>query len=111
MIKACAAFEAGGELRTFEYDPGRLGHDEVEIAVEHCGICHSDLNMVDNDWGMTEYPLVPGHEVVGTIASMLEFAARHDIKPVIETYPFARVNDAVKRLRSGKTRYRIVLSG
>lgn len=70
MIKAWAAFEAGGELKYFEYDPGPLGHDEVEIAVENCGICHSDLNMIDDDWGMAEFPLVPGHEVAGRVATV-----------------------------------------
>ncbi len=68
MIKAYAAFEPGGKLKPFEYDPGVLGIDDVEIDVEHCGICHSDLSMINNDWGFSEYPLVPGHEVVGTIA-------------------------------------------
>ncbi len=70
MIRAFAAFEAGGELKTFEYDPGDLGVHEVEIEVEYCGICHSDLNMIDNDWGMSEYPLVPGHEVAGPVSSV-----------------------------------------
>jgi uncharacterized zinc-type alcohol dehydrogenase-like protein len=42
----------------------------VEIDVEYCGICHSDLSMLDNEWGMTQYPFVPGHEVVGTIAAL-----------------------------------------
>jgi uncharacterized zinc-type alcohol dehydrogenase-like protein len=72
MIRGYAAFEAGGELKPFEYDPGALGRDEVEIEVEHCGICHSDLSMLDNDWGFTQYPLVPGHEVVGTISRVGE---------------------------------------
>ena len=70
MIKAYAASEAGGELKPFEYDPGPLGSNEVEIAVEHCGICHSDLSMLDNEWGMTQYPFVPGHEVAGTISKV-----------------------------------------
>ena len=70
MIKAYAAFAAGEELKPFEYDPGPLGYGDVEIEVEHCGICHSDLSMIDNEWGMTRYPLVPGHEVVGTIAAV-----------------------------------------
>ena len=70
MIKAYAAFEAGAELRPFEYDPGPLGPDDVEIDVSHCGICHSDLSMLDNEWGMTQFPLVPGHEVTGTIAKV-----------------------------------------
>ncbi len=67
MIKAYAAGEAGAKLTRFEYDPGPLGDDEVEIDVLFCGICHSDLSMINNEWGMSEYPLVPGHEVVGVI--------------------------------------------
>ena len=67
MINAYAAKEAGGKLEKFQYDPGELGSHDVEIDVESCGICHSDLSMLDNEWGMTEYPFVPGHEVVGTI--------------------------------------------
>jgi uncharacterized zinc-type alcohol dehydrogenase-like protein len=70
MIQAYAAFEPGGELKPFEYDPGPLGAGEVEIEVEHCGICHSDLSMVDNAWGMSSYPLVPGHEVIGRICAL-----------------------------------------
>lgn len=70
MINAYAASEAGAELKPFEYDPGPIGHHEVEIEVEHCGICHSDINMLDDDWGMTQYPLVPGHEVAGTISKV-----------------------------------------
>ncbi len=70
MIKAYAVFEAGGPLKPYEYDPGPLKADQVEIHVEHCGICHSDLSMMDNEWGISQYPLVPGHEVVGTIGAI-----------------------------------------
>ena len=70
MIKAFAAFEPHGELKPFEYDPGQLKPDEVEIDVQYCGICHSDLSVIDNEWGITTYPVVPGHEVVGTIGKM-----------------------------------------
>ncbi len=62
MIKAYAANEAGGELKPFEFDPGPLRRDHVEIDVEHCGICHSDLSMLNNDWTITAYPFVPGHD-------------------------------------------------
>jgi len=79
MIRAYAAFEAGGELRPFEYDPGQLGQNEVEIDVDFCGICHSDLSMVDNEWGISQYPLVPGHEVVGTVAALGENVANLEI--------------------------------
>ncbi|OZB76057.1 MAG: alcohol dehydrogenase [Halothiobacillus sp. 14-55-98] len=70
MIKAYAAHQAGGELKPFEYDPGELAADQVEINVEHCGICHSDLSMIDNEWGFSNYPLVPGHEVVGIVGAV-----------------------------------------
>jgi uncharacterized zinc-type alcohol dehydrogenase-like protein len=68
-VKAYAALESGGELKPFEYEPGPIGPDEVDIRVQTCGICHSDLSMVKNDWGIAAYPLVPGHEVVGTVAA------------------------------------------
>ncbi len=67
MIKAYAAKEQGAKLEPFEYDPGELGAAQVEIAVKYCGICHSDLSMLNNDWDMTSYPFVPGHEVAGSI--------------------------------------------
>jgi uncharacterized zinc-type alcohol dehydrogenase-like protein len=67
-IKAYAASAPGAKLQPFEYNPGPLRDEQVEIAVEYCGICHSDLSMLDNDWGQTVYPFVPGHEVAGRVA-------------------------------------------
>ncbi|MCP6757829.1 MAG: NAD(P)-dependent alcohol dehydrogenase [Fischerella sp. CENA71] len=52
------------------FTPGQLKTQEVEIQVEYCGICHSDLTMLDNKWGLTQYPFVPGHEVIGTVAAV-----------------------------------------
>lgn len=69
-IKAYAATSKGGKLQAFEYDPGPLGDEQVEIGVEYCGLCHSDLSMIDDEWGMTVYPLVPGHEVVGRVVAV-----------------------------------------
>jgi alcohol/geraniol dehydrogenase (NADP+) len=70
QINAYAATAAHGPLQPFSYDPGEISPEEVEIKVTHCGICHSDLSMIDNEWGMTQYPLVPGHEVAGTVAAL-----------------------------------------
>lgn len=67
MFHAYAALKAGAPLTPYEYDPGPLGHHQVEIEIDYCGICHSDLSMIDNEWGMSSYPLVPGHEVVGRV--------------------------------------------
>src|SRR5206468_3204905 len=71
---AYAATEAHGPLKPFTFDPGDIGPEEVEIKVSHCGICHSDLSMLENEWGMTNYPFVPGHEVTGTVVAMGEAA-------------------------------------
>ena len=68
-IRGYAALKQGEALVPFEYDPGPLLPEQVEIKVEHCGICHSDLSMLDNEWRRSAYPLVPGHEIVGTIVA------------------------------------------
>ena len=70
MIHAYAAHEPAGKLQPFEYDPGDLAPGQVEIDVLSCGICHSDLSMLENQWGMATFPLVPGHEVVGKVAAV-----------------------------------------
>ena len=71
-VKVFAATSAGSPLEPFEYDTDPLGLEEVEIKVQYCGICHSDLSMIDNDWQMTAYPIVPGHEIVGEIIALGE---------------------------------------
>lgn len=70
MVKAYAVLEHGKPLQSYEFEFGALGPHEVEIEVESCGICHSDLSMIKNEWGMTNYPLVPGHEVAGRVRSV-----------------------------------------
>jgi len=67
MIHAYASLEAGGQLEPYCYEVGELNPNEVEIDVLYCGICHSDLSMINNEWGMSQYPLVAGHEVIGTV--------------------------------------------
>jgi uncharacterized zinc-type alcohol dehydrogenase-like protein len=70
MTTGFAATEAGGKLKEFKYDLGLLGDHQVDVKVDYCGICYSDLSMLDNYWGMTTYPFVPGHEIIGTIEAM-----------------------------------------
>jgi uncharacterized zinc-type alcohol dehydrogenase-like protein len=70
QIRGLAVHAAGAELLPYRYDPGELGPLEVEIAVTHCGVCHSDLHLISNDWGTSHYPFIPGHEIVGTVAGM-----------------------------------------
>jgi uncharacterized zinc-type alcohol dehydrogenase-like protein len=83
MIHAYAALEAGQALRPFEYDPGELNHNEVEIDVDFCGICHSDLSMVENEWGISQFPLIPGHEVVGRLAAKGEGVSHLEVGDLV----------------------------
>jgi uncharacterized zinc-type alcohol dehydrogenase-like protein len=69
-FNAYAAATAHGSLQPFSFDPGEIGSEEVEIKVSHCGLCHSDLSMLDNEWGLSQYPFVPGHEVAGTVVAL-----------------------------------------
>ncbi len=61
---------AGAHLLPYKYDAGELKADEVEVKISHCGICHSDVHLIDNDWGMSRYPFIPGHEIVGAVTAV-----------------------------------------
>ena len=78
-IQGYACKEQGGKLESFEYEPGKLAADEVEVEVEYCGICHSDIAMMDNDWGMSNYPFVPGHEAIGKIVAVGDLVSQERI--------------------------------
>ncbi len=70
MIEAWVAPRAKQSLVRQQIDLGPLGSDDVEIEVEHCGLCHSDLSVRNNDWGNSRYPAVLGHEVIGRISAV-----------------------------------------
>lgn len=69
-VKSFAALEAGKSLESFEYEMAELGSDEVEISISHCGLCYSDIGFLENHYGMSVYPMVAGHEIVGTITEV-----------------------------------------
>lgn len=69
-IPAWVAPAAKSKFIKQEIDLGPLGAEEVEIVVESCGICHSDLSVLNNDWGNSKYPAVLGHEIVGHVAAL-----------------------------------------
>ena len=69
-INGLAVHAAGAHLLPYKYDPGELGAADVEIKISHCGVCHSDVHLIDNDWGVSKYPFIPGHEIVGTVSAV-----------------------------------------
>ena len=60
-------------------DFGPLGAEDVEVAVEHCGLCHSDISVLNNDWGISQYPAILGHEVIGRITALGPNAKRLEL--------------------------------
>lgn len=69
QIKAWACHQPGGRLQEFTYTRPAPGEWEVALAISHCALCHSDLHLIEDDWGISRYPLVPGHEIIGTVSA------------------------------------------
>ena len=63
-----AAEDATAALGTFDFERREVGENDVLIDILYCGVCHSDLHQVRNEWGNSIYPMVPGHEIVGRIS-------------------------------------------
>src|ERR1700743_2827462 len=62
-----SALKAKDSLTPFSYQVPELNPFEVLIKITHCGLCHSDIHLIDDDWKRSQYPLIPGHEIVGTV--------------------------------------------
>ncbi len=70
FVEAWVATAAKQKMVRQQIDLGPLSAEDVEVEVEHCGLCHSDLSVLNNDWGFSQYPAVLGHEVVGRIIAV-----------------------------------------
>ncbi|KAG8377984.1 hypothetical protein BUALT_Bualt08G0090600 [Buddleja alternifolia] len=65
-----AARDTSGTLSPFNFSRRATADRDVQVKVLYCGVCHSDLHSVRNEWGNAQYPLVPGHEVVGVVTEV-----------------------------------------
>lgn len=70
MYKAWIAKAAKQPMALETLDPGPFGAEDVEVAVDYCGVCHSDLSILHNEWGISQYPATLGHEVVGRVTAV-----------------------------------------
>ncbi|MFC1514102.1 NAD(P)-dependent alcohol dehydrogenase [candidate division KSB1 bacterium] len=66
-IDCYAALDKGKYLKKYRYESKPLNNWEIEVEISHCGICHSDIHLIDDDWDISSYPLVPGHEIIGFV--------------------------------------------
>jgi len=69
-VKAYAAHNAQGILEPWNLERRTLGPKDVQIDILYCGVCHSDLHQIKNEWGGSVYPMVPGHEIVGRVSQV-----------------------------------------
>ena len=70
QARAYAALSAKSPLVPFQFSRRELGDKDVSIAIDYCGICHTDLHQMRNDWGGATFPMVPGHEIVGRVTQV-----------------------------------------
>ncbi|WP_335975985.1 NAD(P)-dependent alcohol dehydrogenase [Gaetbulibacter jejuensis] len=67
VVKAYGSESPEADLKPLKINRREVTPTDVEIDILYCGVCHSDLHFAKNDWGMTQYPVVPGHEIVGKV--------------------------------------------
>lgn len=69
-VKSFAAYDNRSPLAPFQAERRELRPDDVDIDILYCGVCHSDLHQARNDWGWSNYPIVPGHEIIGRVRAV-----------------------------------------
>ncbi|ANZ43337.1 alcohol dehydrogenase [Lentzea guizhouensis] len=78
-VAALAAQSAGSALAPTTITRRELGPRDVAIAVQYCGVCHSDVHQVQGDWGNGLFPMVPGHEIAGVVTEVGAEVTRHAV--------------------------------
>ncbi|HBI11894.1 MAG TPA: hydroxyacid dehydrogenase, partial [Franconibacter pulveris] len=82
-INALVAQDATQPLSTHQISLRPLQKQDVKIEILYCGVCHSDLHMARNEWGVSRYPLVPGHEIVGRVVETGAQASRFTVGDIV----------------------------
>jgi D-arabinose 1-dehydrogenase-like Zn-dependent alcohol dehydrogenase len=139
MLKtsAYAAILAKAPLTPYTMERREPGPHEVLIDILYCGICHSDIHQARDEWSGSLFPMVPGHEIVGTVdrvgekvtrwkkgdavgvgsliggiretQEMLDFCATNGVLSDVEVIPIQKVNEAYERVIKSDVRYRFVI--
>ncbi len=82
-IKAYGTKSAESDLEQLKINRRSVTAKDVEIDILFCGVCHSDLHFARNDWGMTQYPVVPGHEIVGKVTQVGAGVSKHKVGDLV----------------------------
>lgn len=81
--KAYAAFHSEDDLKPFKLKRRALQEDDVFIEIDFCGVCHSDIHTVRSDWGSSNYPVVPGHEIIGRVKNIGSKVTRFEVGDIV----------------------------
>ena len=100
-----AAKSAHSKLKPQAIEREEAGPDEVEIEVLFCGVCHSDIHQVKNEWGNTVYPCMPGHEVVGRVARVGASVTAHKVGDLVGVGCMVDSCRACEPCREGEENY------
>ncbi len=119
-VSGHAAMDRNGAIVPWSFQRRAPRVENIAFDVLFCGVCHSDLHSVGR-WGQ-EYPLVPGHEMVGPVtevgaavggtretSEMLDFCAEHGITADVELIAQDEINKAFERLAANDVKYRFVI--
>ena len=82
-VKAFGTKSAESDLEQLKINRRSVTAKDVEIDILFCGVCHSDLHFARNDWGMTQYPVVPGHEIVGKVTQVGPGASKYKVGDLV----------------------------
>ena len=82
-VKAYGTESAEADLKQMDINRREVTPTDVEIGILYCGVCHSDLHFARNDWGMTQYPVVPGHEIVGKVKRIGNNVSSHKVGDLV----------------------------
>jgi alcohol dehydrogenase (NADP+) len=82
-VKAFGTNAADAPLNEMHIDRREVTAKDIEIEILYCGVCHSDLHFAKNDWGMTTYPVVPGHEIVGRVTQVGSEISHYNVGDVV----------------------------
>ena len=82
-VAAWGAQDAKAKMVPLNIDRRDPQPKDVDIEIMYCGVCHSDLHIARNDWGGTNYPLVPGHEIVGRVKAVGNSVDKHKVGDIV----------------------------
>jgi uncharacterized zinc-type alcohol dehydrogenase-like protein len=83
QVKAYGTEAADADLKQLAITRREVTAKDIEIDILYCGVCHSDLHFARNDWGMTQFPVVPGHEIVGKVKAVGNAVSKHKVGDIV----------------------------